>query len=76
MAGSKSSGRGIDFWLTLLLIVISFLIVMAFYYRIFFPNFFIGPFRDLHWLGWIGALRIAIYIPIFHLPENRMPKKA
>ena len=35
--------------------------------------FYSGPYLVHHWLGWIGALYIAIVTPIYHLLKRRYP---
>ena len=35
--------------------------------------FYTGPYLVHHWLGWIGALYIAIITPIYHLLKHRYP---
>lgn len=37
---------------------------------------FIGPYRLAHWLGWIGALFVAIYAPAYHFLKRAWPKHA
>ena len=75
VAKGNSGDRDINFWGALLLIALTFILVLAVYYRLFFPNFFIGPFRVPHWFGWIGTLYIAIFIPIFHFLKLKRPKR-
>jgi len=36
--------------------------------------FYAGPYLVHHWLGWIGALYIAVITPIYHLLKRRYPK--
>jgi hypothetical protein len=67
--------RSIDAWATLLLLALAFILILAVYTRVLFPNYLLGPFRVFHWLGWIGALYIALSIPAYHLLKRRHPKR-
>ena len=38
-------------------------------------GFLVGPFRDNHWLVWIGTLYIAIIVPIIAILKKRKPNR-
>ncbi len=67
--------RDAEFWLALVIILVTITLSVATYSRWFQLNFFVGPFRYTHWLSWIGTLFIAFFTPIYYILKRKYPKK-
>jgi hypothetical protein len=63
-----------NFWMATGLIVITTYLSIATFLRWFNLRFQVGPFYFTHWLGWIGALFIAFYTPIYYVLKRRNPR--
>ena len=37
-------------------------------------GFFLGPYRFSHWMGWAGAIWVAVYAPMYHLLRPRLSR--
>ena len=67
--------RDVEFWLAVVIILVTIPLSVATYFRWFQWNFFVGPFRYTHWLSWIGTLFIAFFTPAYYVLKRRYPKK-
>lgn len=67
--------RDVEFWLAVVIILVTFPLSVATYLRWFQLNFFVGSFRFTHWLSWIGTLFIALFTPAYYVLKRRYPKK-
>lgn len=67
--------KDLDFWSAFVIILVTIYFMVATYLRWFQLNFFIGPYRFTHWLGWIGTLFIAFFTPTYYILKRKRPKK-
>ena len=37
-------------------------------------GFFVGPYRFSHWMSWIGAIWVAVYVPVYHIMKLRLSR--
>ena len=63
-----------NFWAAITIIIITTILSIATYLRWFNLRFQVGQFYFTHWLGWIGALFIIIYTPIYYVLKRRNPR--
>jgi hypothetical protein len=66
--------RALEFWLTLLLLLVDVIASVAayiFWYRL---AFFVGSYLFIHWLGIIATTFIAVSIPIHYIIKRKRPK--
>ena len=64
-----------NFWGALTLILITTILSIATFFRWVQLRFQVGPFYFTHWLGWIGALFIAFYTPVYYVLKRRNPRR-
>jgi uncharacterized membrane protein YidH (DUF202 family) len=64
-----------EFFLSLAIIFVTVLLMIGAYLRWLPLNFAVGPYRFVHWLGWIGTFFIAISTPMFYILRRRYPKR-
>ena len=64
--------RKIDFWLSLLIILVTVSLAIARVLNWYSLGFFIGPFRASHWLVIAGSTYIAIATPTFSILKRRL----
>ena len=60
-----------EFWLSIILLVITFIFsgfAYVFWYELLF---FVDPFLLIHWLGLIGSVFIGIFIPIYYVLKRK-----
>ena len=62
------------FWMALAIILVTTTLSIATFFRWFRLRFQVGPYYFTHWLGWIGALFIALYTPIYYVLKRRNPR--
>jgi len=67
--------RKFDFWLSLLIILVTLVLAVGRVFDWYSLGFFIGPFRASHWLSIIGSSYIAIATPAFSILKNRLKAK-
>lgn len=63
------------FWIALLLIIATPILMYSVYADILQLHIYVGPYYIHHWLSWIGATFIAIYTPIYYLLKRRNPQR-
>lgn len=61
--------------LAAILLVTTFVIMVAILLDLVNTGFFIGPYRFSHWMTWAGTLFIAIYAPLYHYLKGRYPQR-
>ena len=66
--------RDLNLWAALTIILITIYLSVATFLHWFDLRFQVGPFYFTHWLGWIGALFIAFYTPIYYVLKRRNPR--
>lgn len=66
--------KDLNFWAAIIILLITTFLSVATFLRWFNLRFQIGPFSFTHWLGWIGALFIAFYTPIYFVLKRRNPQ--
>ncbi|WNZ29801.1 MAG: hypothetical protein IAX21_02790 [Candidatus Bathyarchaeota archaeon] len=59
--------RNVYFWLSVILLFLAAVLFLGIILDFFDFGFIIGPYRFNHWLGWIGTIFIATYVPLFVL---------
>jgi hypothetical protein len=66
--------KDLNLWAAIAIILITAYLSIATFLRWFNLRFQVGPFSFTHWLGWIGALFIAVYTPIYYVLKRRKPR--
>ena len=66
--------KDLNLWAAIIIIFVTTYLSIATYLRWFNLRFQVGPFYFTHWLGWIGALFIAFYTPIYYVLKRRKPR--
>ena len=67
--------RDRQFCLASVLIMVIIVLSVGNYLRWWDLHFRVGPFYFHHWLGWAGALYIAIFTPIYSTMKRRSPSR-
>ena len=66
--------KTLEFWLTLILLLVTVIASVAtyiFWYRL---TFFVGSYLFIHWLGIIATAFIAVSIPIQYILKRKRPR--
>ena len=63
--------KKIEFWLSLLIVLVTASLVVGRVLNWYSLGFFVGPFRASHWLVLIGSAYIAIVTPAFSILKRR-----
>ena len=71
--GSSRSNKP-AFWIALLLIIATPVLMFAVYYDILQLHISVGPYFIHHWLSWIGATFIAVFTPIYYSLKRSKPQ--
>jgi hypothetical protein len=66
--------RKTDFWLIILLLILSIITSWANYSGYLQLHSRVGPFLIHHWFSIIGSLYIALFTPIYYILKRRDPK--
>jgi len=77
---SVRSSRGLLFWLASAIVVVTVVLVSLIFLRLIrLPFFFIDVLgavnSTVHWIGWIGALYIALVTPVYVFVKRRSPRR-
>lgn len=64
-----------SFWMALLLIIATPILMFTVYYDILQLHVYIGPYYIHHWLSWTGATFIAIFTPIYYSLKRKNPQR-
>src|SRR5512143_4017019 len=67
--------KKIEFWLLLLIILVTVILAVGRVLDWYSLGFFVGPFRASHWLVIVGATYIAIATPAFSILKSRPQAK-
>jgi uncharacterized membrane protein YidH (DUF202 family) len=72
---NKKSGlfKNTEFLFATLIIIVTVLLSVVSYLRIYDLNFIVGQYRLSHWFSWVGTLFIAIYSPIYFAFKRKYP---
>lgn len=66
--------RNSEFWLSLIILVVTILFSLVFYIRWYSLTFFVGSYIFTHWLSLIGTIFISIFIPIYYILKRKRPQ--
>ena len=74
---NKKSGlfKNSEFLIATLIIIITVLLSVVSYLRVYDLNFIVGQYRLSHWLSWVGTFFIAIYSPIYFALKRKYPRR-
>jgi len=74
---NKKSGlfKNTEFLFATLIIIVTILLSVVSYLRIYDLNFIVGQYRLSHWFSWVGTFFIAIYSPIYFALKRKYPRK-
>ncbi len=64
-----------SFWMALLLIIVTSILMFAVYDDILELHVYVGPYYIHHWLSWTGTTFIAIFTPIYYSLRRRYPQR-
>jgi len=67
------SVRSAEFYLALIVLLMTALLMVGTYFRWLPFNFALGQFRFTHWLSWIGTILIAVLTPMFYILRRHYP---
>ncbi len=67
--------RNIELLLSVIIIIITVVLMFAYYNRWFSLAYTVGPFRAIHYFAFAGTLYIAISVPIIAYLKRRYPQK-
>jgi hypothetical protein len=74
MSGKRRMRRA-ELWLVLLILAITIVLVVAIQLHWFRFRFSIAGELSHHWIGWLGAGFIGIFLPIFSILKRKYPSK-
>jgi hypothetical protein len=63
--------KKLEFWLSMILLLITIIFsgfAYVFWYELLF---FVGPFLLIHWLGLIGSIFVGSFIPIYYVLKRK-----
>lgn len=66
--------KGFTFWLALSILVVTIILIIAIQLHWFRLSAVIAGELSHHWVGWIGAVFIGIYLPLFSFLRRRHPR--
>jgi hypothetical protein len=72
MPGGGKSGQ---FYIAIVFVLAIIVLSVGNYLRWWDLHFYVGPLYFHHWLGFIGAVYIAIFTPIYAIVKRRSPKR-
>ena len=64
-----------EFWLSLLILLVTVLFSAVAYVRWYSLGFFVGSLFFVHWLGLAATVFIAVLVPIYYVLKRRRPQK-
>jgi len=71
----NSKLKDVNFWLAILIFILTFYLSIGTYLDWFDFGFVVGQYRFNHWLSWTGFLFILFYVPIFVTLKRRFTSK-
>jgi len=66
--------KNLEFWLSIILILITIVFSVVAYFLWYSFIFFVGPFIFIHWLGLLSTVFIAVFIPVHYLLKRKRPQ--
>jgi hypothetical protein len=66
--------RNSEFWLSLIILVITVITSFVFFFKWYSFIFFVGPYLFSHWFSLIGFILILIFVPIYYVLRRRRPR--
>ncbi len=66
--------RSSEFWLSLILLLVTVIFSVLAYVRWFSLTFFVGSLFFVHWLGLVATVFIAVLVPIYYVLKRKSPK--
>jgi hypothetical protein len=64
-----------SFWITLLVLSVTAILMFAVYYDLLQFHIAIGPYFIHHWLSWTGTTFIAVFTPIYYWLKRSKPQR-
>jgi hypothetical protein len=64
-----------EFWLSLLILLVTILFSAVAYFRWYRLGFFVGSLFFVHWLGLAATVFIAGLVPVYYVLKRRRPQK-
>ena len=64
-----------EFWLSLLILLVTLLFSAVAYVRWYSLGFFVGSLFFVHWLGLAATVFIAVLVPLYYVLKRRRPQK-
>ncbi len=64
-----------EFWLSLLILLVTLLFSAVAYVRWYSLGFFVGSLFFVHWLGLAATVFIAVLVPVYYVLKRRRPQK-
>ena len=71
----KATKKSWQLWLSLIILIATVTLMVAYYNRLFSFAYFVGPFRAIHYIAFAGTLYIAISVPLIAFFKRRKPQK-
>ena len=71
----KSRLRNPSLWIALSIVILTIILMVFVYYRVFRLHILIGEFNLHHWFSWTGVLFVAFFTPAYYLLKRRYPAK-
>jgi hypothetical protein len=66
--------RNLEFWLTLILLLVTAILSIAAYILWYRLTFFVGSYLFIHWLSLIATIFIVVSIPIYYILKRVKPQ--
>jgi hypothetical protein len=64
-----------SFWIALLILLVTAILMFAVYYDLLQLHIYIGPYYIHHWLSWTGTTFIALFTPIYYWLKRSKPQR-
>ena len=61
----------LQIWMALALVVTIIVLSTGTYFRWWNLRFDIGPFSFTHWLSWVGAAYLVLFVPLYSVLKRR-----
>lgn len=68
--------RNSEFWLSLIILLVTFIASYVFFISWYNFTFFVGPYLFSHWFSLIGFLSVSIFLPIYYILRRRRPQNS
>jgi hypothetical protein len=67
--------RTVSFWLALLIVGVTIILMVAVYFRVLQLHVLVEGYNIHHWLSWIGTFFIAFFTPAYYIAKRRYPQR-